>query len=45
MTYPINQIIAGFWSLALWHLPAFDYWGHAYGQVLRSDVMPNWPGV
>ena len=40
-----NQLIAGWLSMALWSVPQPDYYGMWMADALRSDVMPNWPGV
>ena len=43
--YWANQIIAGWLSLALFHLPEFDYWGHYWRENLHCRAIANIPGV
>ena len=38
--HPINQILAGWLSLALWHIPQPDYFGMWMEQSMRLDALP-----
>lgn len=43
--YPYHAAMAGWLSAWMWHLPEPDYWQIAFEQVLRSDSIPNIPGI
>lgn len=40
-----NTVIAGWLSMVFWHVPEPDYMGFWFEQALRSDVLPNIPGI
>lgn len=50
-----NTLWAGWLSMMLWHVPEPDYlkwsrpdadlWKLAFEQTMRSDVLPNIPGI
>ena len=43
--YPYHAAMAGWLSACCWMLPEVDYWGIWMERSMRSDHIPNIPGI